>query len=194
MKVIGVTGGIGMGKSTAASLLAERCVAVTDTDQIARDQTAPGTEALREIQAVFGPDIVADDGTLRREQLAEIVFRDEAARKILEGILHPRIAAAWRKQLTDWRDGGCARAAVIIPLLFERDYAAEFDATVCVACSSGTQRERLRQRGWTDEQIQARNSAQLPVEEKLNRSRFVVWTEGRLEVHARQWDRILAAL
>lgn len=194
MKVIGVTGGIGMGKSAAASLLVERGMAVIDTDQIARDQTAPGTEALCEIQHAFGSDIVAEDGTLRRERLAEIVFHDEAARKTLEAILHPRIADAWRKQLTGWRGAGCARAAVIIPLLFERDYSAEFDATVCVACSSVTQRGRLRQRGWTDEQIQARTSAQLPVEEKLNRARFVVWTEGRLEVHARQWERVLAAL
>ena len=80
---------------------------------------------------------------------------------------------------------------MVIPLLFEKGYGPDFDVVVCVACSSVTQRRRLRERGWSEEQIDARNSTQLRVPEKMSRSQFVVWTEGSLEAHAGQWRRVL---
>lgn len=194
MKVIGLTGGIGMGKSTAATILRERGIAVVDTDVLARLVVAPGQPALTEVQAAFGADIVGADGQLRRAELAQIIFEDPAARERLEAILHPRIRQLWAAQLQTWRAEGHPLAVVVIPLLFETQAESHFDAVVCVACSAITQRERLSARGWSPEQMLQRNAAQLPVAEKMLRSQHVIWTEGRLDVHAQQWERIVSAV
>ncbi len=191
MKVLGLTGGIGMGKSTADQLLRERGVAVVDTDLLARQLVEPGQPALGEIQQTFGPEFVDADARLRREELARRVFADAVARRQLEDILHPRIRALWMAQVEAWRAEGRPVAVVVIPLLFETDAASHFDATVCVACSAATQRQRLQARGWTAEQIEQRIQAQWPVEKKMALADFVVWTEAGLDVHAAQLDRIL---
>lgn len=192
MKVFGLTGGIGMGKSTADQLLRERGVAVVDTDLLARQIVEPGQPALAEIQNTFGKDIVGADGRLRREELARRVFADPVSRKQLEDILHPRIRALWLAQVEAWRAEGRPMAVVVIPLLFETNSTAQFDATICVACLAATQRRRLQARGWSAEQIDQRIHAQWPVEEKMALADFVVWTEGGLDVHAAQLGRIIA--
>ena len=84
--------------------------------------------------------------------------------------------------------------AVVIPLLFETGSEAEFDATLCVACSAATQQQRLLARGWSADEIEQRNGAQLPVEQKLARADYVIWTEGGLELHAEQLRKILERL
>src|ERR1035441_6505066 len=99
MKVLGLTGGVGMGKSTSAQLLRDRGVRVVDTDDLARQVVEPGQPALAEVLAVFGPEIVGPDGRLRRNELARLVFADPAARRQLEAILHPRIRVLWRAQV-----------------------------------------------------------------------------------------------
>ena len=191
VKTFGLTGGIGMGKSTAADLLRKRGLPVVDSDVIAREIVEPGEPALAEIERLFGEEIIADDGRLRRDELARRVFTDPEARRKLEAILHPRIRAVWRARLESWRAEGRPAAVVVIPLLFETDAARQFDATICVACSAPTQRERLRARGWSDNQIDQRIFAQFPVERKILLADHVVWTEGPLEVHEAQLDWIL---
>jgi len=191
MQVLGLTGGIGMGKSTADQLLRERGVAVVDTDLLARRLVEPGQPALAEIQNTFGREIIGADGRLRREELACRVFADAAAREQLERILHPRIRTLWLAQVAAWRAAGRPTAVVVIPLLFETNSAAHFDATICVACSAATQRQRLQARGWSAEQMGRRISAQWPVEKKMALADFVVWTEAGLDVHAAQLERIL---
>ena len=181
-----------MGKSTAAGWLCARGVAVVDTDRVAREFVEPGQPALAEIRQVFGAAVLAADGRLRRDELARLVFADAAAREKLEGILHPRIRKHWQAQVAAWRDAGRTMAVVVIPLLFETHTAAEFDRTICLACSAATQRERLFARGWTEEQIARRNAAQWPVARKMELADHVVWTEGTVGVHRRQWERILA--
>lgn len=193
MKTFGLTGGIGMGKSAAADILRARDVAVVDTDDLARLLVAPGQPAWAEVQVAFGSDIVGSDGQLRREELARIVFSDPVARQKLEAILHPRIRELWLAQLSTWRTEGKPVAVVVIPLLFETQAEAQFNAVVCVACSAAAQRERLAARGWSPEQIKRRNAAQLTVAEKMRRSHHVIWSEGGLDVHAQQWERILSA-
>ena len=194
MKVLGLTGGIGMGKSTSARLFQERGVPVVDTDDLARKVVEPGQPALAEILAAFGPEMIGPDGRLRRDEMARRVFADSAARQQLEGILHPRIRELWRAQVEVWRAEGRPLALVVIPLLFETKAEAELDATICVACSAATQHERLRSRGWTPEQIEQRLQAQLPTEQKIARADYLIWTEGSLDVHAAQIDRILSLL
>ena len=194
MKVCGLTGGVGMGKSTAAEFLRNRGAQVVDTDELARQLVQPGQPALTEIQAAFGKAIIASDGRLRREKLAEIVFADAAARKKLETILHPRIRERWLAQVEIWRKENRALAVVVIPLLFETRAESHFDKIICVACSAPAQRERLLARGWTPGQIQQRLAAQWPMEQKISRADFVVWTDGALDTHARQLERIFVKL
>jgi dephospho-CoA kinase len=147
---------------------------------------------LAEIQRVFGGNIVSSNGHLRREALAQIVFADSVARKQLEDILHPRIREGWLAQLETWRSQNQSLAVVVIPLLFETRAESNFDKTVCVACSPVNQRQRLLERGWTPEQIQQRLAAQWPIAQKMTRADFIVWSDGSLESHAEQIERILA--
>jgi len=191
MKVFGLTGGIGTGKSAAAHLLRQRGVPVSDTDLLARQIVEPGQPALREIQNAFGKELVGADGQLLREALARRVFSDTTARRKLENILHPRIRELWLKQIETWQSEHLPLAVVVIPLLFETNAEAQFDATVCVACSAATQHRRLLERGWTPGQIEQRLAAQWPMEKKMARADYVVWTEAGLEVLAGQLDRIL---
>jgi dephospho-CoA kinase len=193
MKVFGLTGGVGMGKSTAAQLLRERGVALVDTDDLARDVVQSGQPALEEVRKTFGNDILGPDGQLLREELARVVFADTEARKKLEAILHPRIADLWRARIELWRSEGQPLAVVVIPLLYETGAEGEFDAIVCVACTPATQRQRLRARGWTPEEIEQRIAAQMPLADKMARADYVIWTEGGLDVHAEQLDSIMPA-
>jgi dephospho-CoA kinase len=100
----------------------------------------------------------------------------------------------WRAQVETWRAEGHPLAVVVIPLLFETEAEAELDATICVACSAATQQQRLRARGWPPEQIEQRLQAQWPVETKIARADYLVWTEADLDVHAAQIERILRRL
>jgi dephospho-CoA kinase len=194
MKVCGLTGGVGMGKSIAARFLGGLGTPILDTDDLARQFVQPGQPALAEIQKAFGEKMIAADGRLRRDELAGIIFSDSAARKKLEEILHPRIREAWLAQIETWRKENCPLAVVVIPLLFETHAESQFDKIICVACSSQAQHERLRARGWSPEQIQQRIAAQMPMEQKVARADFVIWTEGDLKNHSAQLDRILAGL
>jgi len=194
MKVIGLTGGIGMGKSTSATLMRERGVPVVDTDDLARELVEPGQPALEEIRAVFGEKVIGPDGRLRRDELARVAFANPEARKRVEAILHPPIRERWRAQVDAWRKEGKPLAVVVIPLLYETKAESDFDAVICAACTAPTQRERLAARGWSGQEIDRRNAAQIPVPDKIARANYVIWTEGDLEAHAAQLDRILAGL
>lgn len=191
MKLLGLTGGIGMGKSTSARLLTERGVSVIDTDILARQLVEPGQPALEEIRKQFGAQMISIDGQLRRDELARQVFSDPGALRQLESILHPRIRGLWKRETEKWREENRANGAVIIPLLFETEAQNEFAAVICVACSAATQRERLRERGWSDEQMNQRLASQWPIEKKIAQADFVIWTDTTLEAHAAQLERIL---
>ncbi len=194
MILLGITGRIGMGKSMASAILARLGMAVVDTDEIAREVVAPGQPALAEIRSTFGDGVFRPDGSLDRPRMAEVVFGNPDARKSLEAILHPKIRLAWAERVGNWRSGGVGCGVVVIPLLFETGVEAQFDAVVCVACSAGTQRRRLRQRGWTEDHLERRLSAQMPVELKMQKSRYVIWTETPVEAHEDQWRVVLGGL
>ena len=189
---LGLTGGIGMGKSTAAELLAKHGAKISDSDVIARELAEPGQPALQAIAKAFGNEVLRADGSLDRGRVAELVFGVDAARRTLEDILHPRIRATWLGNLDRWAREGVALGVAVIPLLYETGSEAAFDRIVCVACSPATQRERLRQRDWSDEEIDRRIAAQMSAEEKMKRADHVVWTDGPVSAHADQWDDLLA--
>ena len=160
MTVIGLTGGLGMGKSTSASLLEQQGIPVVDTDSLAREVVEPGQPALAEIQQTFGRGVIGSDGRLRRDETARVVFADPVKRQQLEAIVHPRIRDLWLRQVEVWRSERKPMGVVVIPLLFETDAATQFDLIICVACSAGSQWQRLLARGWSPEQIEQRIGAQ----------------------------------
>jgi dephospho-CoA kinase len=192
MKLFGITGGVGMGKSTAGHLLADQGVQVCDTDLIARQLVEPGQPAWEEIRQKFGPSLFSNDGHLQRDKLGHLVFADAAARTALEAILHPRIREMWQEKVKAWGAAGVACGAVIIPLLFETRAESSFGAVICVACSEVARWQRLRQRGWSNGDIRRRIEAQMPTDQKITKSDFLVWTEGSLPAHAAQLERILS--
>ena len=194
MILVGLTGGVGMGKTASARFIQQRGIAVIDTDVLAREVVEPGQPAWEEIRRDFGEEIIGPDGQLRRDELARQVFADESRRKHLESITHPRIRERWLAQAESWRREGQPLGVVVIPLLFETDTAGAFSAIICAACSLATQRERLLARGWKLEQARQRIQAQWPIEKKIALANYVVWTEGAVEVHELQIERILAAL
>jgi dephospho-CoA kinase len=193
MLLIGLTGGIGMGKSTVAQLMAKRGERIIDTDQLARDLVLPGQPALEEIRSEFGSQAIRPDGTLDRSALAALVFDDPQKRARLEAILHPRIRAAWLAEAQKWRTAGARRGVVVIPLLFETGAEKEFGLTICVACSPVTQAKRLRDRGWTDVEMNNRLASQRPISEKMDRADRVIWNESTVEVCKLQAERIFGA-
>ncbi len=191
MRILGLTGGIGMGKSAAADWFRGRAISVVDSDVLAREVVAPGQPALAEIARTFGAAMLDSSGRLDREEMARVVFGDPEARHQLEAITHPRIRALWKTQLETWRAAGHPVAVAVVPLLFEVNAQKEFSVTICLACSAWTQRRRLLARGWTPEQIEQRVRAQWPIEKKIDLADYVVWTEGGLDVLAAQLERIL---
>ena len=182
MRTYALTGGMGMGKSTAAAWLKSRGVAVLDTDDLAREVTRPGEEALARLSEHFGKKILREDGSLNRPLLAEIVFRDERERRFLEATLHPLIRQRWRAWCRELRENEPPPfCVVVIPLLFETGAQGEFDEVVCVACLPEIQKERLLKRGLSEEEIAGRLAAQWPIEEKIRLSHHVVHNNGTPE-------------
>jgi dephospho-CoA kinase len=194
MKLCGLTGGVGMGKSTTAGFFLQRDARLIDTDEIAHELVRPGRPALAKIKNEFGEKVISSGGGLKRAALAQIIFADNAARKKLEAILHPRIRERWLAQIETWRKENCKLAVVVIPLLFETQAESQFDKIICVACSAANQQKRLSERGWTPEQIKQRIAAQMPVDQKIVRADFVVWTDGDLDSHEAQIRRVIASL
>ena len=189
MIVLGLTGSIGMGKSTTAAMFREAGVPVHDSDEAVHRLYRGAAVPL--IEADF-PGTTAG-GVVDRELLAKQVLGNPAALKRLEAIVHPLVRADAEAFLERHRSAGAPVAVLDIPLLFETGAEREFDSIFCVACSAPTQRERLRTRGWTDEQIQQRRAAQIPVEEKMLRAHPAIWTEGAMDVHAQQVHRPVPA-
>jgi dephospho-CoA kinase len=181
--IIGLTGGIGTGKSLVAGFLRELGVPVIDTDEIARQVVAVGCPAWRRLSEVFGPECFQADGTLDRAVVAELVFHDPERRHRLESIVHPAIFAEVDRQVCNLQCCGAYSLIVVaVPLLFEVNAPARFDAVVVVTATPDQQRARLAaSRGYTPEQTHARMDAQLPLAEKVARADYVIDNSGTPE-------------
>jgi dephospho-CoA kinase len=191
MTLIGLTGGIGMGKSTVMTYFKGLGYPAVDTDDLARDLVAPGGECLKEVISAFGSRVLASDGALDRGALARIVFSDRDQLRLLESILHPRIRMLWKSQAQQWKQDGYRFALVAIPLLYETASETMFDSVVAVGCSESTQIERLKARGWDEEEIRRRSRAQWTAVRKMDAADYVIWTEGRKESITEQWIKLL---
>jgi len=193
-RLVGLTGGIGTGKSTVAGLFAARGVPVMDADVLARDVVAPGQPAVAEIAAAW-PDAVAADGRVDRKRLGAIVFSDPAARARLEAITHPRIQELSRSRAAALAAAGHKFALYEASLLVESGRWRELDGLIVVTASPTTQVARVvRRDGVSEDQARARLRAQLPQEDKLRVATHVIDNDGDLAATEAQVDRVLAAL
>jgi dephospho-CoA kinase len=169
---------------------------IVDADRIARDVVLPGQPALLDIRETFGDDVVAADGFLDRKRLGSIVFGDEAARRKLEAITHPRIRAEMKRQMEEWNAKEPGRLVVVdIPLLFESrlDKLFEFEDILVVYVPRAIQLERLMARdGMSREDAERRIDAQLPIEEKRKLADVVIDNSGTLEETERQVEAYVA--
>ena len=176
---VGLTGGIGSGKSEVSRRLASYGAVVIDADAVAREVVAPGTPGLTEVVQEFGPDVLRGDGSLDRDRLGELVFADESLRLKLNAIIHPRVGERMA-ELERQADG----APVIVhdvPLLAENHLAGSFDEVVVVDVSPRIQLDRLaRERGMPRAQAEARMGAQASREERLAIATIVVDNSGSL--------------
>ncbi len=181
MLLVGLTGNIAAGKSAAARAFAARGAVVIDSDVAAREAVAPGTPALAAILAHFGASLQRPDGSLDRAALGAIVFRDPAARRTLERIVHPAVEAARQRAVREAR--AATRAVVVcdIPLLFEARLAWQFPRIVLVDAPADVRVARmLRDRGMSHADAAARVRSQLPAALKRSRADIVIDNDGDL--------------
>jgi dephospho-CoA kinase len=187
---IGLTGGIGSGKSTVSALLAARGAVIVDADRIAREVVEPGTPGLAQIVDTFGDRVLAADGALDRPALAALVFADPEARRRLDGIVHPLVRARARELAA----AAPTDAVVVhdVPLLVETGQASSYDLVLVVAADTEARVARLVQRGLTAEDARARMAAQASDEQRRAVADVVLDNSGTPEELARQVDRFWA--
>lgn len=184
---IGLTGGIGSGKSTVSRLLAARGAVVVDADVIAREVVEPGTPGLAAVAEAFGPGVIAPDGSLDRPALAGLVFGDPEARRRLDAIVHPLV----RARAAELAAAAPPGAVVVhdVPLLVETGQAATYDLVLVVEADPATRVARLVQRGLTAEDAQARMAAQATDEQRRAVADVVLDNSGTEDELAVQVER-----
>jgi len=189
---VGLTGGIASGKTAVSDAFAALGVPVIDTDVIAREVVAPGSEALAEIRARFGDEVITAAGGLDRARMRELVFADTARRRELEAILHPRIRAETLGQAAAAR---AAYVVIVVPLLVETGFAEFVDQVVVVDCPEAVQRARLMERdAHSAAQAQRILDSQADRATRLARADHVIGNEGSLADLQAQVERLHARL
>ncbi len=175
MRVFGLTGGIGCGKSTVAQVFARRGVAVIDADRVARDVVAPGTDGLAEVVARFGDGVLAADGTLDRKRVGDMVFRDADLRRALEGIVIPRIAMESMARFQALDEQGARWGVYEASLLVENGTHRSLAGLIVVTANGQVQRARVIERDHVSrEDAEARIAAQWLLARKVAEARWVV--------------------
>jgi dephospho-CoA kinase len=200
--ILGLSGGIGSGKSTVTRLLSDLGATTIDADAIVHEQHATGQPLLREIAKAFGDGVIASDGTLDREALGNIVFQDESARAQLGNLMHPPVIAEMMRRAKAAVEAGVPLVVLDIPLLFEgretgRGSGAlmDFDATVCVWVRPEVQLARTMARdGCTADEAKRRIAAQLPIDKKREMADHVIDNSGTPEETRAQVEALVADL
>ncbi|MBE3009498.1 dephospho-CoA kinase [Microbispora sp. NEAU-D428] len=189
MLKVGLTGGIGSGKSEVSRRLAARGAVVVDADKIAREVVEPGTPGLAEIVEAFGEDVLRPGGTLDRERLGAIVFADAEKLKVLNGIVHPKVGERSERLQREAPDD--AVVVYDVPLLAENNLAALYDVVIVVDTPDEVRLERLlRFRGMPEADARARIAAQASREDRLRIADIVIRNEGSLDDLDAQVDKI----
>jgi dephospho-CoA kinase len=198
MLYVGLTGNIASGKSEVATRFAARGATIVDADILARDAVAVGSPAFERVVARWGNGVLAPDGSLDREALRHTVFADPAQLEELNAIVHPGVNKLRRKMVAEARKRGDAVLVYVVPLLFERRLAGEFDKIILVDAPPELRLERLVElRGVSPQDAANMISAQMPAELKRARANFVIENDGSLERLDEQvddvWSRLTAS-
>jgi len=199
MRLIGLTGGIGTGKSSVAGFLRGLGVTVIDADEATRAVQAPGTEGLRLLADAFGEEILTPEGALDRPRLAAIAFADPKARQRLNGIVHPLVRRWMAERQREAAARGDPLVVLDVPLLFETRGTDGLDAVILVYAPEELQLKRLTElRGMDERAARERIAAQMPIDEKRRLASHVILNTGTLdELRAeaeRTWAEVLAAV
>ncbi|MFJ8063332.1 dephospho-CoA kinase [Psychrobacillus sp. NPDC096426] len=191
--IIGLTGSIASGKSTVSNMLKVLGYPIVDADLVARVVVERGTETLQTIQEVFGQEVIAEDGTLNRGKLGEIIFSSPSKRKQLNDIIHPAIRAEMLRQKEQLLIDGHPTIIMDIPLLFESKLQSYVEKILVVTVTEETQLERLMARNnYTLEEAKARIQSQLPLSIKEKEADAVIYNNGTLESTEQQLKKILS--
>jgi dephospho-CoA kinase len=192
---VGLTGGIGSGKSAVSALFVQHGAVLVDADLNARAVVAKGTPGLAAVITEFGPQVLRADGELDREALGRIVFADPEKLARLNAIVHPLVGAESARQIAAAEASGAPVLIHDVPLLVENNLQGMYDAVVVVAASPATQLDRLtRLRGMAPADAQARIDAQAPLADKLNAATYVIENDGPIDTLPAQVDRVWCAL
>ena len=179
---VALTGGIGTGKSAVLVTLAELGTPVLDADPLAHSVIARGTPGAAAVRMRFGEQMLLPDGSVDRRKLGQTVFGDDHARRDLEAIIHPEVY----RTILQWMAAQAARGSVLavaeIQLVFEIGKDGDFDRIVVVACEPETQVRRVMRRSKLPEsEVRQRVAAQMPLDQKVRRASYVIWTDGTLD-------------
>ena len=191
MRVIGLTGGIGSGKSLAAEYFADLGALVIDSDQLARAAIERGSAGFNEVVAVFG-DSILQNGEIDRRALGELIFKDPIAKAQLEAIIHPWIRSEFETAVASLT--GNQTLVYEIPLLFETGGADRFDTVITVESEIENRIARLRAKGFDISQIQARIAAQATREQRISIADFTIENNGTQDDLLRKVERIWDSL
>ena len=182
MKVIGLTGGIGSGKSTVSQFLSELGAVILDADKVGHEAFKPGGEVWQQVVTAFGKQIVAADGSIDREKLGKIVFGNSDARARLNQIMHPPMYDTAKAQLEEYRKQGAGVVVLEAPLLLEAGWTSLVDEVWVTIASEATVLKRLGERtGLSEQESLARIRSQLPSEERIKHADVVIDTDCSLD-------------
>lgn len=191
--LLGLTGGIGCGKSEVGRMLRAAGVSLLDTDDVARAVMAPGGPAYADVVARFGEAILRPDGFVDRVKLGQLVFTDAEARTALNRMVHPHVHREWKDWARKEREQDRV-AVVIIPLLFEVGADKEVDAVICVTAPEQMVVERLACRGLTPQQVRQRMAAQLPLSEKKKKADYVIENSSTMDALEEETQAIVQTI
>ena len=195
LRIFGLTGGIGSGKSAVAKALRARGLPVVNADELAREAVAPGSPALQQIAARFGADMLTAQGELDRARLGERVFSDRDERAALDAIVHPEVRRLAGEHFARLEQQGAKLACYEVPLLYEVGLERVYQPVVVVTAPLAVRKARLAVRdGFSEAQIEARIAAQMPLEEKARRADYVIDNGGSLAELDAQTETVLGAL
>jgi dephospho-CoA kinase len=194
MRVIGLTGGIGSGKSTVSRFLAELGAVIIDADKIGHQVLETDSEARRQVVVAFGKKVLTPEGHINRKKLGKLVFKEREALSRLNRIMHPRIYDAIKAQLEQHRKQGADMVVIEAPLLIEAGLATMVDEVWVTVAPQATVLERLEQVGMSGTEAMARIGSQLPAEERSKHADVVIDTDCSLDELkgkvSRLWQRI----
>lgn len=192
---VGLTGGLGTGKSTVAGILRQKGHIVVDADEMARLALGPGREALAKVVRRFGTDLIGTDGALDRRRLGRLVFADKSALAELEAIVHPEVRKLTLERRQAAEREGRAIAFYDVPLLFEKGMQRDFTKIIIVTADREIQIERaIRRDGLTRDEVERRLGSQLPLDQKVKSADFVIVNNGDLRSLEVQVDQVLKSL